>query len=52
MAKDSQLDPKDVRKIKSHGGPTMAESALDGESRNIKKQSGNRNHPGDDKTKS
>ncbi len=49
MAKDSQIDPKEVRKMKSKGGPTMAESALDGESRNTKKQSGNRNHPGDDK---
>ena len=27
MAKDSQLDPKQVRKEKSNGGPTMAESA-------------------------
>lgn len=52
MAKDSQLDPKNVRKRKSRGGPTMAESALDGESRNAKKQSGNRNHPGDDKANS
>lgn len=49
MPKDSQLDPKEIRKKKSHGGPTMAESALDGESRNNKKQSGNRHHPGDDK---
>lgn len=52
MPKDSQLDPKEVRKIKSKGGPTMAESALDGESRNSKKQSGNRHKPGNDKTKS
>ncbi len=52
MPKDSQLDPKDVRKIKSGGGPTMAESALDGEGRNNKKQSGNRHKPGNDKTKS
>lgn len=49
MAKDSQLDPKPVRKMKSNGGPTMAESALDGEGRNTKKQSGNRHQPGDDK---
>lgn len=49
MAKDSQLDPKEVRKLKSKGGPTSAESALDGESRNSKKQSGNRHKPGDDK---
>lgn len=52
MPKDSQLDPKDVRKRKSRGGPTMAESALDGESRNNKKQSGNRHKPGNDKAKS
>ncbi|MEA4842015.1 hypothetical protein [Anaerotignum propionicum] len=49
MAKDSQLDPKQVRKEKAKGGPTMAESALDGESRNNKKQSGNRHKPGADK---
>jgi len=49
MAKDSQLDPKKVRKQKSGGGPTMAESALDGESRNSKKQSGNRHKPNDNK---
>ena len=49
MAKDSQLDPKPVRKEKSNGGSTMAESALDGEGRNTKKQSGNRHKPGDDK---
>lgn len=52
MSKDSQLDPKDVRKKKSHGGPTMAESALDGESRNIKKQSGSSRKAGDDKANS
>lgn len=48
MPKDSQLDPKSVRKAKSNGGPTMAESALDGESRNSKKQSSSREKPGDD----
>lgn len=48
MAKDSQLDPKNVRKQKANGGPTMAESALDGESRNTKKQSGSRHKPGSD----
>ena len=52
MPKDSQLDPKDVRRKKSGGGPTMAESALDGESRNTKKQSGNRHKSGDDKANS
>ena len=49
MAKDSQLDPKQIRKKKANGGPTMAESALDGEGRNSKKQSGNRHKPGADK---
>lgn len=52
MAKDSQLDPKEIRKQKANGGPTMAESALDGEGRNNKKQSGNRHKSGDDKAKS
>ncbi len=49
MPKDSQIDPKPVREAKSHGGPTMAQSALDGEGRNAKKQSANRHHAGDDK---
>ena len=49
MAKDSQLGPKPVRKKKANGGPTMAESALDGESRNTKEQSGSRHKPGNDK---
>lgn len=49
MPKDSQIDPKQVRKEKSNGGPTMAESALDGESRNTKKQTGNRQIAGNDK---
>ena len=49
MAKDSQLDPKSIRKKKANRGPTMAESALDGESRNTKKQSGSRHKPGNDK---
>ena len=52
MPKDSQLDPKNVRKKKAGGGPTMAESALDGEGRNTKKQTGDRQHPGDDKANS
>ncbi len=52
MSKDSQLDSKKVRKIKSGGGPTFAESALDGEGRNNKKQSATRHKAGDDKTKS
>lgn len=49
MPKDSQIDPKEIRKQKSKGGPTMAQSALDGESRNDKKQSGNRHKSDDDK---
>ena len=39
MAKDSQIDPKEVRKQKAHGGQTHAESENDGEGRNTKKQS-------------
>ncbi|MCL2857734.1 MAG: hypothetical protein FWE19_08485 [Oscillospiraceae bacterium] len=39
MAKDSQIDPKEVRKAKAKGGPTMANSQLDSESRNQKKHS-------------
>lgn len=49
MAKDSQIDPKPIRNKKSNGGPTMAESALDGEGRNTKKQSGSHHKPGNDK---
>ena len=49
MPKDSQLDPKEVRKKKSNGGPTIAESAPDGEGRNNKKQSGSRHKPNSDK---
>ena len=49
MTKDSQLDPKDIRKKKAHGGHTMAESATDGESSNDKYQSGSRHKSGDDK---
>jgi len=49
MGKDSQIDPKPIRKQKAKGGPTMAESELAGEGRNTKKQSGNRRHkPGHD----
>ena len=49
MPKDSQLDSKTVRKEKAIGGSTMAESELDGKSRNNKKQSGSRHKPGSDK---
>jgi len=49
MPKDSQVDPKPVRKEKAKGGPTMAESALAGKGRNNKKQSGSRHKPGHDR---
>lgn len=49
MAKDSQLDPKSIRKQKAHGHATFSQSALDGESRNAKHQSGSRKKSGDDK---
>lgn len=49
MPKDSQLDPKEIREQKAKGGPTMAQSALDGEGRNNKKQSGSKHKPGNDK---
>ena len=48
MAKDSQLDPKPVRKAKAKGGQTMAESSNDNGRNNNKKQSGNRKKPGND----
>lgn len=48
MAKDSQLDPKPVRKAKAKGGPTMAESSNATGSNNSKKQSGSRKKPGND----
>lgn len=47
MAKDSQLAPKEVRKMKAKVGHTMAE--IDGEGRNNKKQSGNRHKCGNDR---
>jgi len=49
MPKDSQLDSKPIRKQKSRGGPTMAESAFDNGTRNNKKQSGNRHKASSDK---
>ena len=49
MAKDSQLDPKPIRKAKANGGATMAESQWDNGSRNNKKQSGSRHKPGSDR---
>ena len=49
MAKDSQLDPKEVRKQKAKGQHTFAESGLDGKGRNHKKQSASRHKPGSDR---
>ena len=49
MPKDSQLDPKPVRKRKAKGGPTMAEPKTHNQSNNDKKQSGSRHKPGSDK---
>jgi len=48
MSKDSQIDPKEVRKRKSDGGPSLADDALDGEGRNAKKQSIKRDKPNSD----
>lgn len=48
MAKDSQIDKKEVLKKKSRGGSTMTESGADGESRSAKTQSGNKKKAGDD----
>ncbi|MCL2739791.1 MAG: hypothetical protein FWE47_01160 [Oscillospiraceae bacterium] len=49
MPKDSQLDPKPVRKQKSHGGATVAESKFQNETNNNKKQSGNKHKPNSEK---
>ena len=49
MAKDSQIDKKDVRKEKAGGGATAAMSKFDNGAKNGKKQSGNRTKAGDDK---
>ena len=50
MPKDSQLDPKRVREEKAAGGPTMARSATDGESKH--KRIGKARKTGDDKSRS
>ena len=49
MPKDSQLDPKHVRREKAKGSPTLADDARDGEGRNQKKQSASRHKPGNDR---
>jgi len=43
MSKDSQIDPKEVRKAKAKGGPRIGQSEHDNESNNAKKQSAKRN---------
>lgn len=49
MAKDSQLDPKLVRKKKANGGETMVETGTENQTNNTKNQSGTRHKPGADK---
>jgi len=49
MAKDSQIDPKEIREKKAKDGPALAQSANDGEGRNHKKQSASRHKPGSDR---
>jgi len=49
MAKDSQIDPKQVRKEKSKGNTHFASDTSDNGNRNSKKQSGNRKKANDDK---
>jgi len=49
MPKDSQLDPKPVRKEKAKGGTTMAESEHTNGRRTQKKQSASRHKPGHDR---
>ena len=48
MAKDSQIDPKDVRVDKAHGGQTLTDE--EGKNHNLthKKQSNDRHKPGSD----
>lgn len=49
MAKDSQIDPKQVREMKAHGRTSFAASEADNGGNNAKKQSGNRHKANDDK---
>ena len=51
MAKDSQIDPKEVRERKAKGGISFANDKADNGSNNNKKQSGNRQKSGDDNKK-
>jgi len=43
MAKDSQLDPKEIRAAKAKGGTRIGQSEHASESNNAKKQSGGKN---------
>jgi hypothetical protein len=49
MAKDSQVDPKEKRKAKSHGGMTLADEEGKNHNQTHKKQSSDRHKPGNDK---
>jgi len=49
MAKDSQIDPKEIREQMAKGGPTSAGSSNDGEGCNHKKQFASRHKPGNDR---
>ncbi|MCL2638044.1 MAG: hypothetical protein FWD48_06685 [Oscillospiraceae bacterium] len=49
MAKDSQIDSKDVRKAKAKYKTSFASDKANNGNNNDKKQSGNRHKPGSDK---
>ena len=49
MAKDSQIDEKDVRIEKARGGQTIADEEGKGHNRTHKKQSADRDKPGSDR---
>ncbi len=49
MPKDSQIDPKEVREAKAHGGQTLASEEGKNHNRTHKKQSASRDKPNSDK---
>jgi hypothetical protein len=49
VPKDSQIDPKEVRKEKAKGQTPFASDKADNGRNNNKKQSGSRHKPGSDK---
>lgn len=49
MPKDSQIDPKNVRAEKAHGQQTIADEEGKNHNRTEKKQSAERDIPGNDK---